>query len=108
MSSVCRIWNRSAASAAAPAVEDVPGGGTEAAHAPARTRTRAASMRLTASDATGTRLLTGVLRRHRSCFVRAVLELVQAVIDAMLCEQIAVRAHLHHAALVQHDDAVDV
>src|SRR5437762_374261 len=102
MSSVWRSWMRSAASAVAlpvlvPAAE--PGAvavGVAAVHAVESARKREASRRRTKAMLVGGSL------------VRTVLQLVEPVIDAALSEQIAVRAHLNDAALVQHDDPVDV
>src|SRR6267142_2937537 len=111
MSSVCSSWIRSDVSdAAAPvlAALSVAGGddtGTAAVQAAVAARTRAANIRRTARDASGSAVRLAGSARQRS-FVRAVLELVQPVVDAALREQVAVRAHLHHAALMQHDDPV--
>ncbi len=83
---------RSAARAAAPPV----GGGVTTTLVdetqPAATKIAATS----AISALGDRL------------VRAVLELIEAMVDTMLAEELAVRADLGDPALVQDDDAVDV
>ena len=86
MSSVWRIWIRSAANPgfAGAAV------GWSGRHA-------------TTSD---TKSARHALRRL--LLVRAVLQLVEAMVDAALREQVAVRPHLHDPSFVKDDDAVDV
>src|SRR5712691_9513940 len=100
MSSVWRSWMRSDASALAGFVAAVPAGVVVGAvggvHAVASARSREASRRRT--DA----------MLARGGLMSPVLELIEAVVDAALREEILVRAHLNDAALVQHDDPVDV
>src|SRR5690348_8654030 len=104
MSSVCRSWMRSSASVATVALGAAEfAGGTAAVHPTLSVSRRTEKSRRTAIDASGTRLPS-----VRGGFVRAVLELVEAVIDAALREEILVRPELHDAPLVQDDDAVDV
>src|SRR5437867_3455596 len=102
MSSVWRSWMRSAASvvallvlvrAAEPGADAV---GVAVVHAVAKARRRVTNRRRT--DA----------MLARGSLVSAVLELVEPVVDAPLREEILVRADLHDASLVEHDDPVDV
>src|SRR5690348_11332952 len=45
-------------------------------------------------------------RRHNSEFLVFVLELVELVVDATLCQQLLVRAHFAQLGLMHHDDLV--
>src|SRR5207302_9331651 len=89
MSSVWRIWIRSAASAPFAGAAD---GAASGVHPRAIARTSPARAR--------TGLYGG--------FMGAVLELVEPVVHAALAEEVAVGPHLDDASLVEHDDAVDV
>ena len=40
--------------------------------------------------------------------MRAILQLVETVVDTALREQVAMRTHLNHAALVKNDDPIHV
>src|SRR5581483_702289 len=103
MSPVWRSWIRSAARAGTLAAGESIG--TPAVvHATPTARTMAANRRRTATDASGTASLAPLGDR----LVRPVLQLVETVVDAALREEIVVRPHLHDAALVEHDDAIDV
>src|SRR5438876_2111759 len=93
MSLVCRIWMCSPSRVAASVGAGAPAGKVKTCcgrywHAPI---SRAA------------RTSANALRRDRT-----VLQLVEAIVDTARVEQLAVRALLDDAALVQHDDAIDV
>jgi len=92
MSFVWRIWIRPAGSAfaCAPGAADATVGAAE---------TQLAA-RTSAATRTAKSLADGL--------VGAVLQFVEPMVDAVLVQQLPVRADLRHPALVQDDDPVDV